>query len=812
MKTLIKILSLMCICCLSMFAQDTGSVQGSVIDEREMPMEFANVLLLNAADSSLVKGTISDSLGQFSLQNVPFNQYLISTRSIGFAPVYGPLFELSADNPNHDQGQMRLGESAISLDEVVVKSRKPTVELYADKLVMNVEDNPIATGNSALELLKQAPGVTVDHQDNISLKGQAGVLVIIDGKRSYLSNQEVAKMLDGMSGESVQKIEVIHNPSSKYDAEGTAGVINIVMMKDKNLGLNGRASLTLARGISTNRSSGLDLNYREKRFNLFGSYQVNTRNEEETLWIDRRVPTDEGPVAFDQRMDQIKDRITYSTRVGLDVFLSDKTTVGLLVNRRVWDNDSESVNVTDISGNSGEEFAEIRVLGESDNRFTSDTYNVNLSHAFDQQGHQLSIDADYSRYDDPAHELYETILNDDAGTLVSASTWLRSLSHSKVDIQALKLDYSRPFSESLSLETGLKASRVNTDNAITFEEEVGEWNWEVDEDRSNQFVFDEKIYAAYANLSTRIAKFDVQLGLRSEYTVSDGNSVTLDQQFGNEYLKFFPTLSLSHQVGEKHSLSYSYSKRIGRPNYESLNPFIYYLDQYTFSRGNPYLQPEFSHNFNVTHGFMNFIYTTFSYSRTNDAISELLEQDDESLSTFQTTRNFSTTDNLSLNISAPVPLRDWWMMRMSVSAWYSQFNSNISSGQLDSGAPAANVHLMNMFEIAEGLQAQTSTYYQSPLVWGIYDLKSQWATDVGVSKEVMKGRGELSFNVQDIFNTQQTRLTIDHGSIDFALKQKDETRRFQIGFSYNFGKRTVKKSRSRSTATEEEQNRVNSSN
>ncbi len=803
---------MLCLLTASLFAGGNGEVKGTVKGADDLAMEFANVLLLKPADSSLVKGTITDSLGNFAIGNLPFENYLLAVKSIGYAPAYTGVFNISETNTEHSTGIIRIEDTTVSLDEVVVKSRKPTVQMYADKLVLNVEDSPIATGNTALELLEQAPGVSLDHNDNISLKGQAGVLVIIDGKQTYLSNQEVAKMLDGMSGESVKKIEVIHNPSAKYDAEGTAGVINIVMKKDKNLGLNGRISGSIAQGLSSNYRGKVELNYREKKYNVFGSYGVGTRNEKEYLLLERRVPSGESTTIFDQRLDELNDRINYQSRVGFDYFLSDKTTVGFLFNRNATSKDSDNITNTQISGDPFLAYESITVDAVGDNSWYTNTYNANVTHAFDDKGHQLSVDADYSRYDDPSLDIYENRFYNAENEQLGVSSWIRSNSHSKVDMKALKLDYARPLSETLSLEMGAKMSRVNTDNSILFELRDGDADWTVDDGRSNQFIFDEKIYAAYGTVSTRIKNVDVQVGLRSEYTVSDGRSVTLDETFQNKYLQFFPNLSLAHSIGDSHSLNYSYSRRIGRPNYEALNPFVYFLDQYTYSQGNPYLKPEFSHNFNVTHGFKNFIYTTLSYSRTTDAITEVLEQDDATLTTFQTTENFKSTDNLALNIAAPVPVKDWWMMRFDLTGWYGGFNSELSSGSVDKGSVSGFFYWMNMFELGNGIQAQTNVFYQSPLVWGLYDLKSEYGMDFGLSKEVLDGKGELTLNVQDVFNTQRTRLGLNHGNIDLGLEQKDETQRIQIGFTYNFGKSSVKKARSRTTATEEERNRVNGGN
>jgi hypothetical protein len=330
--------------------------------------------------------------------------------------------------------------------------------------------------------------------------------------------------------------------------------------------------------------------------------------------------------------------------------------------------------------------------------------------------------------------------------------------------------------------------------------------------QSNEFDFNENINAAYLNYSQQFEKFSLQVGIRAEQTRNEGYSATADSSFSRQYLNLFPNVSLSHQIGKDHSLSYSYSRRIDRPSYEDLNPFTFFLDQYTFERGNPFLNPQFTHSGNVSYGFKQAAFLTVSYGHTDDAMADIIEQDDSLNTTFQTKANLATLDNISINLSSPIPIKKWWMMRANLSANYNSFESEYSGGFIDNSQWTFNGYLANYFTIRKGMTAEVSGWYQSRSLFSLVEILPMYAVNIGFSQTVLDGKGTIKFSGNDVFNMQEFRGVIQQDNVDATLNNKWQTRRFSVSFTYRFGNSEVKPARRRDTATDEERERASGGN
>ena len=809
MKKEITLLFLLFTVITQLSAQHSGKaiVDGFVQDEQGKAVDFANVLLLNPADTSLIKGAITDSTGYYSIENLATGQYLIQANLIGYKPVYTAIFELDEANPKFRLPALQLATASAELAEVVVAAQKPFIELRADKLVINVESSPVAAGNNALELLAKAPGVILDQNNNISLKGKQGVLVMINGKRSYLSTEEVIRMLETTPADAIETIEIMLNPSAKYDAAGNAGIINIQMKKDKNLGFNANLRVGGGMGSFPKANTGMRFNYRQKSFNLYGNYNYYFNRSFQDLSIDRTVPYEGGLTVFDQFNHSVRQYGGHGVQLGGDWFLGEKTTIGALFNGRFGTWGQKGGNITNISGPSPWTYNKVDAGGIHDEGWNNYTYNVNFKHKFDDKGKELTIDADYSDFSkDSEADYFNYFLNTDNQETESPNL-LQSTNFSNVSIKAIKADYSQPIGEKSKLELGAKSSMVSTDNGIEFQQEQ-DGTWVIDESRTNQFIYDETIHAAYANFSHQFKGLLLQMGLRSEYTLSDGLSVTLDEQVKRDYLDLFPSVSLSHSIGEAHNLSYAYSRRIDRPSYQDLNPFIFFLDQFTFGRGNPFLQPQYTDAFSVNYSLKNRFVASLSYSHTTDAMTEVLEQDNESQRTFQTYRNLSIFDNISLNISAPFTLKEWWSLRISATGFQNSYRSPFMDGRLDEDQFSYNFYVANNFTLPAGFKVELTGFYQSKSIYSVFEAAPMYNVDFGVTKRILKGQGKISLNVNDIFNTRQFAAKIRQADLNLDLVNKNESRRINITFSYNLGNSEVKPARRRKTATDDEQSRV----
>jgi hypothetical protein len=375
-------------------------------------------------------------------------------------------------------------------------------------------------------------------------------------------------------------------------------------------------------------------------------------------------------------------------------------------------------------------------------------------------------------------------------------------------IFASKLDLTIPVSDKLKLEAGSKISSVETENATLFKYREEHVEWMEIENRSNTFMYTEQVMAGYINANTQMGQFMVQAGLRVEHAESEGFSMTLDQKVPRSYTDYFPSLSLSHRIGEKHGLSYTYSRRLDRPGYKSLNPFEFYLDEYTFERGNPFLNPQYSHNFGLNYSLGNALYISANYSHTTDAISEIVEQNEEENTTFKTELNLDNFKSYSLNVMMPKVWTEWFTSRLSYTSFLNEFNSSFSEGEIDKGQLSHVLFLGNEFSLPGGLNIELSGNYQSRLVYGIFELDPRWHMNFGISKRVMNGKGSIKFNVSDVFLTNNSSVDIQQGDIDLFIDQVNDTRRASLSFNYNFGNQKVKRARRRQTATEEEKGRI----
>lgn len=788
-----------------LFSQTT--VVGKLRDERHEPLPFCTVLLMKAADSSLVKGATSDIDGTFLFEEIENGRFFVRASCIGFGQLQTPVFETKGQPI--EVPDLNFASIAGSLAEVKVVAKRPFIEVQADKLIVNVDAHATSAGATALEILRKAPGVRVSHENEISLKGKNEVLIMIDGKQTFLSQDELTKMLAAMPADGIDRIEIIQNPSAKYEASGNAGIINLRLKKDKNLGFNGNAKIGAGKGINWRETASLNLNYRTKKFNAFGNYSFNQRGNTQRTTFSRSVMTDGKETIFNEAFTNFNGGPTHSPKAGIDFFLSEKTTLGLLFSTNFYENESTLDNKISLAGSNPYNYERISAFTTGDSKTDRQVYNVNLKHVFDSVGREMNLDFDYSSWNLADHNLLDNSYFDAENNQPQMPFRLRSGAASGVDVLAGKVDFTLPIRKGLSFETGLKSSSVKITNSILYETQDSTRSWLRDNGRSNDFNFDEKIHAGYVNLNRAFnEKWQLQAGLRAEWTINKGISVTENEENKQNYLNFFPSASLSFQPSEKHGLSLAYSRRIDRPSYEDLNPFQEYIDEFTFEKGNPGLQPQFSNSLSLTHTFMGAVSTSVSYSRTNDAFSQILDQNPATRVVFISNQNLDRFDNYSLSIGSPIPIKKWWEAYFNLTGYYSRYQTVYEGNQFDNYRAAISAYAETSFKLEKGWNLEASGDYNSPGVWGIFRFSHMGTVNFGASKTVLDGKGKFSLAVDDPFNLGKNHVMINVNGINVDLRDKWESRRVHLSFSYKFGNSQVKSARRRTTATEEELKRV----
>ncbi|MFP4094168.1 MAG: TonB-dependent receptor domain-containing protein [Cyclobacteriaceae bacterium] len=789
---------------LSLPAQAQHNISGKIVDQAEQPVPFINVLLLSASDSSLVKGTITDTTGHFSLERVKEGSYLLSAQMVGYESYFSPVMEVKKDA---SLPPIKVSESTTELGEVVVKATKPMIEVTPNALVLNVESSPILQNGTAQEVLAKSPGVNVDQDGNISVKGKSNVLVYLDGKPTYLSDRDLSQLLESMPAENIAKIEIMDNPPARYDAQGNAGIINIVRKKSADQGLNGNVSLGMGYGKFPKLNPSLNLNYRNKNLNVYGNYSHYYARRFQLNNIFRNLPFQDSVTTFDQQSYMEHWVNSDNFRGGADWFISPKSTLGVLLtgNLGSWNGDRE--NTTVLGGLYENPYDGLTADNISRNTWQNLTYNLNFSHDLGG-GSRLSLDADYARWNRKNSQAVDNMYFRNEGNVTEPDLLVRTLTETNIDILALKADYNRKIFGDWALESGLKFSLVSTDNDLDFS--TLQENVKVrDSLRSNRFQYDENINAAYANVSKKFnEKWQLQAGLRAEHTASKGYSVTLDSTVQQNYVNLFPSASVSYKVKDKHSLSASYSRRVDRPNYQNLNPFEYFLDRFTFERGNPFLNPQFTDAYGMTYGFRNAAFLTLNYNVTQDAITQVLQQESADQITYQTTVNLDRQRNYSANLAAPLPLAQWWTLNLNLTGFYNTIDSEFSEGgMVNKSRWSYSARAQNTFSLPGDVKLEVMGFYSSPQLWGIFEIQEQYQVDMGISKAF--GKLKVQASIDDVFNIRENRVEIMQGDIDTQVFNKWESRVYRLNLSYRFGNDKVKQSRRRGTASDELQQRAN---
>ncbi len=699
-------------------------------------------------------------------------------------------------------------DSIKTLDAVTVSAKTPVIQQKAGMMIMNVSASSTSIGMTALELLEKSPGVTVDNDGKISLKGKQGVLVLVDGKPTYMSGADLAAYLKNMQSSNIDQIEIMTNPPAKYDAAGNSGIINIKTKKGLKKGMNGNTNIGYAQGVYGKLNGGLNLNYRNEKLNVFGGYNGGVAERFTNININRRF-YDAGGV-FTGSADQLSSmplKNTYHTvKAGADYSISGKDIVGFVINGNFSNNDQEPFSFTNVRDGAGDVLYKLHSQGESIRRSTNVSTNVNYKHRFDSAGRELSADADYVYYKNNNTSSLSTQGYTSKDQVNGIPVLLNGDIPSNIHIYSAKLDYIHPFSKGLKLETGLKTSIVNTDNKVDYIRNNGS-GW-LPDDRSNHFVYEENINAGYAVLSGSFKKWELTAGLRLENTYSKGHQLTNDSLFERSYTNLFPNAGIKYEVNGKNELNLSYSRRITRPDYEDLNPFVFFLDSLTYSQGNPYLQPQFTQNIEISHTYNKFLTTTLNYTHTNNIITQLLKQDTEKKLTYQTRDNFNTMDQFGIAVSANFPVATWWEANTYLNAFNNRFDGLYQNDPVKMQFTSMTINLSNNFTLGKGWTVELSGWYLTKAADGLLVINDMGSASAGFSKQVLKGKGSVKLGVRDIFYSEKFSAYARYSDVDVDVSGRKDSRQVSLNFNYRFGNKSIAFARKKSGGATDEQSRI----
>lgn len=808
MKKILSILSALILLSLTTFAQN---IKGVVKDADGKTLSNASISLLNAKDSSVVKIAVTNTAGQYQFQNIKEGKYLTNTTFIGYAASYSPVFEV-AGSGDVNLAAVSLSKANNDLKDVVVTARKPIVEVKADKTILNVENTINATGSDALELLRKSPGVVVDKDENISLAGKNGVQVYIDGKPSPLTGSDLANYLKTLQSSQIESIELITNPSAKYEAAGNAGIINIRLKKNKSFGTNGSVNAGYNIGIYPKYNGGIALNHRNKKVNLFGNYNYNDSRNEGFMNL-YRIQLD---TVFDQHSKMRFDNKSHNFKAGMDYFINNRNTVGVMVNGNLGDIDVSNKSNTTISYKPTGDVSKI-LKADNASAMKRNNLNANLNYHFaDTSGHELNVDADYGYYDLKSDQFQPNYYYDPSGTVLQNQYIYNMIAPTKIDIYSVKADYEQNFLKG-RLGYGAKFSYVKSVNNFERYNVYSDDKF-LDTLRSNDFNYKENVNAAYINYNRQFKNgIMIQAGLRAENTNSKGLSngynwnggyQPYDSSFKRNYTDLFPSAAITFNKNPKNQWSLAYSRRIDRPAYQDLNPFEFKLDEYTYQKGNTQLRPQYTNSISLTNTLWYRLTTKLTYSHVNDVFSQIIDTADKSKA-FITKKNLADQDLVSLNISMPFQYK-WYSVFANVNSYYSHYKANFGTGRnIDLDVFAVNVYAQQTFKVAKATTIEVSGFYTSPSIWqGTFKSGALWSVDGGIQQTFFKGKATAKASVTDIFQTLRWTGKSDFAGQYLKVKGGNESRQLRLSFTYRFGSNQVKAARQRKTGAEDESKRV----
>ncbi len=791
------------------YAKQTGAnVKGTVNDDKGKPQAAATVMLQKAKDSALVKTDITDANGRYEFINMPAGSYFITITSVGFGKKTSDVITL-ADGKTTEMPVTVLQLAAKDLGSVTVKATKPLVEIKADKMVINVENSINATGSNAMELLQKSPGVVVDKDDNISVKGKTGVRIYIDGRPSQMDAKDLAALLRSMNSADIESIEFITNPSAKYDASGNAGIINIKLKKNKLVGFNGNVSAGVMFGITPKTMNSLSLNYRNKTANFFGNYSNNFGINQNDMNFNRQ----QADSIFDTRSKMWSDNQTHNFKAGADFFIYKKSTIGFIVTGNLTDGKRTSDSKTPISAiKTG--ILTRTLIAQNTIPTTRDNLNFNGNYKYsDTSGHELNVDVDYGTFRGRTSSYQPNTYLYVNGT--TTETVFKNNTPIDIDIFTIKADYEQRLGQG-KLGYGGKYSNVKTKNTFDFWDVInGADKFNID--RSNKFNYKDNVNALYVNYNRAYGQqWTLQAGLRMENTQSEGNLISYkapkpEDNVKRNYTDFFPSAAISFAANQNNTFGVTYSRRIQRPSYQDLNPFENKIDELTYQKGNAFLKPQYSNNFEISHVYKYRFTTTLGFSHVKDLITQLTDTAEKTKS-FIINQNLANQDIFSLNVGAPIQVTKWWNTYLNATASYSMYKASFADGKkIDLNVFNYSLFGQNTFNIAKGLTGEISGWLSGPGIWGgTFKTKTMGGFDIGLQKLVLQDKGTIKISLTDAAKTMRWRAISRFAGTVFSGNGGWESHQFRINFSYRFGKSTVKNARQRNTGIEDENKRLNS--
>jgi outer membrane receptor protein involved in Fe transport len=776
-----------------------GKIKGVVIDNTTKQMvEFATIVLYKLKDSTLVTGVVAGVKGDFQLSEIPYGRYFMKINFIGYKQLVLDSIAIRPASPEINLGQIKLKSNTEQLGEVEVSTEKSTLQLGIDRKIFNVEKSIVSEGGSASDVLQSIPSVSVDIDGNISMRGSGNVTVLIDGKPSGLTGSSRAAILQQIPASSIESIELITNPSAKYDPDGMSGIINVIMKKNKLNGFNG--SVTVGAGTGDKYNASATISYRNSKINVYANYGFRSNNKTGNGSTFRQNFLTDTTFYLSQDFNSLNKNISHNIKGGIDFYLNDKNTVGASV---LYNTGSESsneiVNYFEANSNNITSASYARDVA-TDDAPTNMDYNLNYRKTFTKPKQELVFDATYSDANGLKTESYTerdyTLKYEPKNTSPFKQ---KTETEAKNNIISAQVDYVQPLKNQMKWELGVKTTLRTIGSDFTSNVyDYAESAFVMDTNLSNNFLYKENIYAAYTTFSGAIKNFGYQLGLRAEEANTTSEQITADETFTYNYFNLFPSVHLSQKLKKEQEFQLSYSRRINRPNTRNLNPYKDYSDPYNIRYGNPYLRPEYINSYELSYMkyFKKGVLTATAYYRQTDGVIQRYKTISDSTTSFITFINLDKSQSYGLELILKADLTKWWNITFSANGFQTVIDGG-AQADLQNENLSYIIKLLSNMRVWKNMDIQFTANYMGPTATLQGEVKSMFTMDLGLKKEIFKN-ASLSLNISDLTDARKMQIIANNDPTFYQeMNRKRESRIATLTFSYRFGKMSDnKKSRS----------------
>jgi hypothetical protein len=777
------------------------SISGRVVDVTNTGIEFATIAVLRASDSSVIQSTYTDLNGAYHFSKMITGDYIFRFFLVGYSE---KLLLISLDDQTKSIPDIILAQSQVNLNEITVNVIKKMITIKNGNLTFNTEGNALVSGNSVYDVLTKVPSVFIDDQ-SISIQGNSGARIYIDGRLQVLSNNQLIVLLKTMNSNLLTKIEVLANPPSKYDAAGTGGIINICTKKSTITGFNGSASLNSSQGFYNRNGGGLSLNYKANKFEVFTNASIS--NDIFVNWdtYNRVISDSNGNSILTKGRRSDAKSIGFVFRGGANYYVTKNTTIGFLIDNDRGDYSQKWKSITTESGNVDLGFKTLENNAYNPSSWNGINYNLNLQTNLDTNGSYMLLSSDYYHTTNPYVSNNNNYFYDSNYISVLDPNNFRINEKTDLDLYSGKLDFKKYLKAKTAIDAGVKASYVSTYKDFLFARQNNQTKeYNKDTTFSNNFLYDETILAGYLNVEKTIKKFTFQLGLRAENTFATGNNITINSSFVKKYFNLYPNISLDYKKSENHNFELNYNRRIDRPSYEDLNPFKSYADQYTAFEGNQYLQPQYSNKIEFAHSFKDFLNNSISFTQIDHQMVTIPTQNEATNEFLTRIYNINNYQNFSYNGFIQVNIRSWYSINASILVFYQKYNMKNLGINSSNEVTALRSTLTNEFLVSKSLKLQIGAYYNSPFTNGIRSVREIYSVSFGINKSLLKDKLIISIGVDDVFWTERYRSYAYTSTLNYDYLSVTDSRRIKLSASFNFGKTKITERETNSNVDEKD--------